>query len=183
MNVWQGERVRLRAIEPEDWSAFSTWDEETDTARSAYFIPFPKSKEAARKWAIEEALKQPENDQFTLVIEDVEGQFVGTLNTHNCDPRNGTFRYGVAIRQEHRRKGYASEAIRLVLRYFFDELRYQKVNVNVYEFNQESVLLHERLGFRKEGRLRRMVYTDGKYSDSIILGLTVEEFRQDQNNP
>jgi RimJ/RimL family protein N-acetyltransferase len=183
MNIWQGKRVRLRAVEPEDWRFFSAWSEDTETARQTYFIPFPKSEAAARKWTEEEALKKPENDQFRLVIENQDGQFVGTINTHTCEPRNGTFRYGIAILSEHWRKGYASEAIRLILRYYFDELNYQKVNVDIFDFNEPSLQLHRYLGFREEGRLRSMIYTNGKYHDSLVSGLTADEFRQAREAP
>ncbi len=83
----------------------------------------------------------------------------GTINTHSCDPRHGTFGYGLAIAREHWRKGYASEAICLVLAYYFRELRYQKVTAHVYAFNEASIRLHEKLGFQLEGRLRRMIFT------------------------
>mgnify|MGYP001579874367 CR=1 FL=1 len=105
-----------------------------------------------------------------------QGEVVGTLNTHDCDPRYGTFSYGLAIYRDQQHKGYASESIRLVLRYFFQELRYQKATVNIYTFNEASIKLHERLGFQHEGCLRRMHYTGGKYHDMRILGLTAEEF-------
>jgi len=36
--------------------------------------------------------------------------------------------------------------------------------------------LHEALGFKKEGVIRRMVYTNGSYYDEIIYGITREEF-------
>jgi RimJ/RimL family protein N-acetyltransferase len=38
--------------------------------------------------------------------------------------------------------------------------------------------LHESLGFQVEGRLRRMVYTDGGFHDEVVYGMTVEEFRE-----
>ncbi len=72
---------------------------------------------------------------------------------------------------------YASEAIVLVLRYFFEELRYQKVTVTVYSFNAPSIRLHESLGFQREGCLRRTVFTQGQHFDEIFFGMTVEEFR------
>ncbi len=176
-NLWQGERVRLRALEPEDWEVFNQWDQDTETARECYWVPFPKSREAARKWARDSSLAAPEKDVFNLVIETLEGEVAGTINTHTCEPRNGTFSYGLAIRREYRRKGYAAEAIRLALRYFFQELRYQKVTVEVYAFNEASIKLHEKLGFVQEGRLRRMVFSAGQYYDVCIFGLTDEEFR------
>ena len=175
-NIWQGERVRLRAVEPDDWKIFNEWDLDSDTARDCYWVPFPKSQEAARKWALDLSLQAPKNDAMDLVIENLDGEFVGVINPHDCDARNGTFKYGLAIRREHQRRGYASEAIRLVLRYYFQELRYQKVTVDVYDYNEASIRLHEKLGFQHEGRLRRMVFTQGAYHDSLILGLTREEF-------
>ena len=80
------------------------------------------------------------------------------------------------IRREHQRRGYASEAIALVLRYYFQELRYQKASVRAYSFNEPSIRLHERLGFQLEGRLRREVYTEGRYFDVLVFGMTAEEF-------
>lgn len=61
------------------------------------------------------------------------------------------------------------------MRYYFEELRYQKATVHTYSFNKPSLRLHERLGFQPEGRVRRMIHTEGQYFDDLILGLTVEE--------
>jgi len=176
-NIWQGKIVRLRAIEPEDWEFFHTWNLDSETARRCYFVPFPSGKERDRRWAADLAVKESENDEFNLAIENQAGELVGIINTHDCSSRNGTFSYGLAVRDGHRRKGYASEAILLVLRYFFLELGYQKVNAGVYAFNEASIRLHERLGFQQEGRLRRMVFTNGRYFDDINFGMTVEEFK------
>jgi len=69
----------------------------------------------------------------------------------------------------------------LVLKYYFEELDYQKVTVQIYAFNEASLKLHKKLGFQQEGCLRRMIYTDGTYHDEIIFGLTVEEFKERPN--
>jgi RimJ/RimL family protein N-acetyltransferase len=177
-NIWQGERVRLRAVEPGDADLFFEWGQDTDVARADYFIEFPMSREAVRKWTAEQSSKEPKGDEYRWTIETLTGEPVGTINTHDCDPRVGTFRYGVAIGRAHWRKGYASEAIRLVLRYFFLELRYQKCTVEVYAFNEVSLQLHQKLGFCEEGRLRRTVYTGGQYYDEILLGMMAEEFAE-----
>jgi len=75
-----------------------------------------------------------------------------------------------------RRQGYASEAIRIVLRYYFFERRYQKANVSIFEFNEGSVVLHQKLGFQPEGRLRRTVFSNGRFWDELLFGITIEEF-------
>jgi RimJ/RimL family protein N-acetyltransferase len=100
---------------------------------------------------------------------------VGDISTHHCSPVNGVLSYGVAIRADQRRNGYAGEAIQLVLRYYFCERRYQKANVSVYAFNEASIALHRRLGFQEEGRLRRTIFSNGRYWDELLFGITVEE--------
>jgi RimJ/RimL family protein N-acetyltransferase len=176
--LWQGQLVRLRAVQPSDWETFHAWDQDTDAARQSYFIPFPRSPEGTQRWTEETALRPPEGDAFRFAIETLAGDLVGTLNTTACNAHNGTFAYGIAIGAEHRRKGYASEAIALALRYYFAELRYQKAHTVVYSFNEPSLRLHEHLGFVREGCQRRMIYTNGQYYDAILFGITAEEFAE-----
>ena len=175
-SIWQGERVRLRAIEPSDWDAYFRWNQDDEQARSVSSIPFPQSAEAVRQWAQQEATRKPEGDAFRFVIENETSEVVGDLTTHHCDARAGSFSYGITVRREHRRNGYAAEAIALVLCYYFRELRYQKATVSVYSFNEASARLHEKLGFQLEGRIRRTVFTDGPHCDELVYGITAEEF-------
>jgi RimJ/RimL family protein N-acetyltransferase len=175
-DIFQGRLVRLRAIEPSDWEAHYHWNLDTDSARLSYDLGFPTSRESVKAWADAESRREPRNDEFRFQIARVDGPMVGTLLTHHCDLRHGTFMYGIAVMPEHRGKGYASEAIRLLLRYFFQERRYQKVTAEVYSFNEASIRLHERLGFTLEGRLRRMIFTEGQHFDTLVYGMTSEEF-------
>lgn len=134
------------------------------------------SQVRAQRFAEQAATSWPENDIFRFAIETVGGEMVGTLNTHSCEPRHGTFSYGIAIFRPHQRRGYASAAIELLLRYFFRELRYQKANVQIYSFNKPSMRLHESLGFQREGVIRRAIYTDGQFWDQVHYGITSEEW-------
>lgn len=119
-----------------------------------------------------------ENDVFQWMIENLHGETVGSISTHSCNSRDGTFSYGIDIAVEHQRNGYASEAILLVLKYYFEELRYQKATVPVHGDNEPSKKLHEKLGFMREGTFRSMFFTRGHYVDLIWFGMTVEEFRE-----
>lgn len=180
-DIFQGDLVRLRAIEAASWEVFYEWNFDTDGARQLYEIPFPSSRERVQAWVQSTAKDDNKGEDFNFQIERLDGEMVGTITTHHCNPRCGTFMYGIAILPHHRRQGYASEAVRLVLRYYFQERRYQKVNVEVYGFNESSMRMHEGLGFTLEGQLRRMIYTQGKYHDILIYGMTVEEFEAQHN--
>jgi RimJ/RimL family protein N-acetyltransferase len=176
---WQTNRIRLRQVEPEDWEVHFHWNMDSEGYRDVWQIPFPQSKASVKAWAETEAKAEPENNEMKLGIELREsGQLIGIINSHHCDARVGEFMYGIAIRREHHRKGYASEAITLLMRYFFEELRYQKCTIDVHGWNDASVLLHEKLGFVREGQVRRCLFTQGKHFDRFIYGMTIEEFRE-----
>lgn len=177
MGIWQGKKVRLRGTEPGDAKFLQELysDCETEVLLSSR-VDVPKSDHAWTKQAEEWSLKKPENDAFNLIIEDLQGQPVGVVGPHNCSARNGVFRYGIVVHRDHRRKGYAAEAAVMVLRYCFEHLRYQKANAGVFSFNAGSIALHERLGFVKEGCVRRSVFVNGQYYDCYQYGMTVEEF-------
>ncbi len=176
MNFWQGEKIRLRAIEPSDWEIFFKWDIRSERSKYLDFLCPPASQESIKAWVLERSKKRLENDTFFWVIVNNEDQVAGSIDTHHCNHCTGCFSYGIDIAPEHKRKGYATEAIRLVLRYYFEELRYQKVTVNVYANNPASITLHEKLGFKLEGTLRRMVFTEGCFYDDLWYGMTREEF-------
>ena len=181
--LFQGDKVRLRAVEAADWEVHYQWNLDSDNGRMTDEVWFPTSRAFVQEWAERESKRGQENDAFRFQIETLVGELVGTINTHSCNLRCGTFGYGLAIHPDHRRKGYASEAIGLVLRHYFNERRYQKVNAEVYGFNTASIALHERLGFTLEGRLRRMIYSGGAFHDALIYGLTQEEFAAARWNP
>lgn len=175
-NFWQGEKVKLRAVEPNDFRWSKDYDSEADRTTSGRIYP-NLSCEKMKERHDNGIVHIPQDDSFEWTIEDNDGNVVGSINTFNsCDPRVGTFRYGIDIKREYRRKGYAKEAIIILLRYYFRELRYQKVTTYVYSFNEPSIKLHQGLGFMEEGRIRRTIFTNGSYHDEIVFGMTVEEF-------
>jgi RimJ/RimL family protein N-acetyltransferase len=114
MNFWQGQKVRLRAIEPQDAAIFARWNQDSERARLLDFLWPPTSLTEVQAWVEIQSRRKLENDAFHWVIENNAGMPVGTISTHDCNLRVGTFSYGVDVAPEERGLGYASEAIRLV---------------------------------------------------------------------
>ena len=176
-NYWEGQRVRLRDVESADAEAHHRFNLTSDYGLIDQLYP-PGSLARVQEWATRKAQAGFDDQTFSFQMESIEtSELVGGIATHHCDQRTGVLSYGLHVLAEHRGEGYASEAICLVLRYYFQELRYQKANVGVYSFNGPSIHLHESLGFQLEGTMRRTVYTRGAYADLLWFGLTVEEFR------
>lgn len=171
---WQGKKLRLRAMLPSDGPLFESFDD--DISRQVDAVHFPQSQQRFQSWFDNELTRERDDNSFRWIAENLEGELVGTIDTFDCNRRFGTFKYGLALAPQHQAKGYAREMIFLVLRYYFHELRYQKVTPHVYSFNESSIKLHEGLGFKREGQLRNMVFSHGNFYDEIFYGMTRDEF-------
>jgi RimJ/RimL family protein N-acetyltransferase len=174
-SFWTGKRVRLRGIEPDDWTAFMRFAD--DEERLGDVLHPPRSAEGYRAWAKELAAAKSDGDSFQLAIQAVDtGEIVGRVGSHHADPPAGRFEYGVTIGADHRRKGYAAEAVVLLLRFMFAERRYHKCESRIFAHNEASLALHRRLGFVEEGRLRDHVFLAGRHHDLVMMGMLVGEF-------
>lgn len=176
MNYRQTDLVRLRCVEPEDGETFRRWNQDSEMARNPDFVRRPVSIAQASRRGASAAQKKLEGDGFHWVIEDGEGTQVGSIQTRNCHPRSGVFKYGVGIDARHRWKGNAAAAMLPAPRHYFQELRYQKADGQMHSENEASRALHERLGFEREGTIRRAVFRRGRRPDEFCYGLTSEEW-------
>ena len=104
------------------------------------------------------------------------GEVAGDIGVHHAEPLHGVFSYGISILSEHRGKGFASDAIILLLRYCFLELRMHKANAGVWAYNEASLAMHRKLGFVEEGRLRDNIFSNGAHHDEYRFGMTDAEF-------
>jgi RimJ/RimL family protein N-acetyltransferase len=176
-SFWTGKRIRLRGIEPDDWTAYVRFTEDEECLGD--LLNPPRSAEGFRSWAKEQAAAKSDGDCFQLAIEAVDtGEIVGTIGSHHADARAGWFEYGVTMGADHRRKGYAAEAVVMLLRFMFAERRFHKCGARVFAHNEASLALQRRLGFVEEGRLRDHVFFAGRHHDLVMMGMLADEFAQ-----
>ena len=177
-NYWQGEKIRLRALELSDIDFFFVLSQDVERGQLIDWLKPPTSREAIENWLRDKAKQDMQNFEYQWMVDSLAGQTVGSIVTHTCNSRTGTFSYALDIAREFQRKGFATETITLILSYYFRELRFQKVTIAADSNNTASIALHKQLGFKHEGTHRRMVFSNGVYSNIEWFGLTAEEFLQ-----
>ena len=176
-NLFNGRLIRLRALEPEDAETLFRFRQDSESLQHQGQMGWPYSLAELRFRLDKLPEMTGQGDDMQLAIETLDGQMVGEINIQLADPKHGTFAVGIALGERAVwGKGYAKEAMLLVLRFMFMERRYQKCNVGTYAFNERSLALYRKLGFVDEGRVRRNYFTNGAYHDEIWLGMLREEF-------
>ncbi|MFQ3546586.1 GNAT family protein [Halobacillus rhizosphaerae] len=174
---WQDNKVRLRAMYPEDWEREYIGQHDTSARRFLECSTgLPPTVTGSKKFVEENVDFSSTKGRLMFIIEDLEGKSVGEINLSNIDERNGTFGIGVEIDKENRGMGYGTRSMKILLKYAFLERRLNKFNDHILEGNDASAKMMKKLGCIQEGVRRQMAYINGKYMDFILFGLTKDEF-------
>jgi [ribosomal protein S5]-alanine N-acetyltransferase len=116
---------------------------------------------------------------FAVLAMDEGDRLVGRVALANVvrGPwQNATLGYWVDERAGGR--GHATRAVRLVLRYAFDEVGLHRVQPAVIPRNARSLRVVEKAGFRHEGRAQRYLKINGTWEDHEIYALTAEDWER-----
>lgn len=170
---WKGSFACLKKASPEDSRQIARWEQE-GIFEHLHMGSFPKNREEI----IQEIQKsQNIEGKNYFFIEDFAGKPIGLIKTNGVDCKNGIFQYSIFVEEAFRRQSYGADAVEILLKFYFQELRFQKVSVFVPAFNKPAALFHEKFGFVLEGRMRNMIFTRGQFFDLFLYGMTGEEFQ------
>lgn len=78
---------------------------------------------------------------------------------------------GYSLDQAHNGKGYMTEAVKQVVRFAFDELKFHRVVGEVSLRNPGSIRVLEKAGFHKEGISRSNLKIKGVWEDHQVLAI------------
>ena len=100
---------------------------------------------------------------------------IGKIGFNAWLPKHKRAELGNEIHPEHWRKGYASEAVSRVLSYGFDVMDLTRIGAVVFIGNDASHKLLTKIGFQKEGVLKKYMYQNGVANDTYVYSLLKNE--------
>ncbi|MDP9299821.1 MAG: GNAT family N-acetyltransferase [Actinomycetota bacterium] len=112
------------------------------------------------------------------VVVDHEEPLVGVYTVSQI--HHGSFRnayLGYYAFRPHAGDGYMREAMPLVFRYAFGELRLHRLQANVQPGNERSLGLLRATGWREEGYARRYLKVGGRWRDHVLFAILAEDVR------
>lgn len=117
-----------------------------------------------------------------LVIERIDAmKVIGSVLLFKFDESSSRLELGYALGRAHWRQGFAKEALHAVCRHAFRELSIRRLEAEVNPDNAASNALLQRLGFVREGLLRKRWMAKGAAYDTNIYGCLAEEWLSAQN--
>ncbi|MDT2832932.1 GNAT family protein [Vagococcus carniphilus] len=106
-------------------------------------------------------------------------EMIGELSILSIDQDNKSAGFRIALNnQKVIGKGFGSEATKLVIQHVFEELKLNRLQLEVFSHNPRGIRAYEKCGFVKEGVLREALFYDGTYSDEIIMSIIRKDYKK-----
>jgi len=177
-DILTGTKIRLRAIEPKDIDLIYSWENNSSIWQlSNTLAPFSR-------YVIKNFIENSHQDIFQLkqlrlmidTIDEKESRTIGSIDLFDFEPIHKRAGVGILIAEaEDRKRGYASDALNVLIQYSFHTLQLHQLYCNITEDNMDSLNLFQSKGFKLVGTKRDwLVFPKGK-KDEFMFQLINKE--------
>ncbi len=172
-----GEKIYLRPIDLSDVDLFCDCINSLDI-RYTFFTSFPTNR-SRQEELLKNLYKEKDYIPFAIVVKETD-EAVGVTAFHRMDLVSRAAIFSIIITDsKHWGKGYGSEATKLMVKYGFDVLNLNRIQLHVFAENDRGVKAYEKAGFVKEGLLREAMYHNNQYCDFYVMGLLRKNYYKD----
>jgi len=157
----------LRVVEKDDLPLLADWSNNLEFFSDMWFPQMSKTE-----WEKRYDRFTPETKWF--FIEKKDGMKIGTV-FHFL---NGNYmEIGYILVPSERKKGYGSEAVRIIVDYLFLSKEIVRVQAITGVDNFASCRVLEKAGFTKEGTIRKSAFIRGVWHDGVLYSILREEWK------
>ena len=164
----KGENIQLRALEPSDLDTLYHWENDINIWKVSQTItPFSKH-------VLSQYLANAHQDIFTArqlrLIIVKQSRSIGTIDLFDFEPVHKRAGVGILIAdQGDRQKGYAREALELLINYAFKQLQLKQIYCNISSINKASINLFSGLDFMLVGVKKDWNKTQEGWEDELLF--------------
>ncbi len=172
------ERLRLREFACDDWRA--VLDYQRDPRYLRYYPWTERAEEDAHtfvKMFLGWQHEHPRRRFQLAIVRREDGRLIGNCGIRRKPGNDWEADIGYELTPDCWGNGYATEAARAIVDFGFKDLGLRRISSWCIADNVASARVLERLGFQREGRLRRNEYFKGRWWDTLIYGLLSEEWQ------
>ncbi|OIJ14341.1 GNAT family N-acetyltransferase [Anaerobacillus alkalilacustris] len=165
-------KVKLRAFEHEDIKYLHKWFNNAESISMIGRTPmtFEETEQLV--------FKMRNAGAVIMGVENNDQELVGWVHFSNMVLEHGRAEIGVLMSPDYRGHGYGKFAMKQMIEMGFNQLRLNKIYLTTRGINERAIALYKKLGFIVEGTLRQHSYINGKYVDTIFMGLLSQDWRK-----
>lgn len=142
------------------------------------FLPYATwaGRADAEAWLARiQALEAGGSARQLVILSRTDGRAIGTLLLFRHDPGSRRIELGYVLGRAHWYRGLMHEAAAAACAHAFGPLGLRRIEAEADPDNVASCRLLERLGFRREGRMRQRWTAKGRSYDTCLFGLLADD--------
>jgi len=160
-------------MEKEDLPQITEWFNNTEFHRE-YMGPF-----AVRRAEMEKVLEVNPFEMKWFFIEKKDGSKIGYIwHAYMLNSYMKMLELGYGLVPSERGKGYCTEAAQLMVDYLFLSKDITRIIATTHPKNVASQKVLEKVGFKREGTLRKSYFLRGEWTDMFIYSILREEWKE-----
>lgn len=168
-----GERVYLSPMHVDDAEAYARWLCDPAVTDGLGTTSKVMGAVGERKW-----IEENQSGYQLAIIRKEDDKLLGNCGINEYDPTRRTATVGLFIGDaENRGKGYGAEALRLLVKFCFDQLNVINVMLCVFDFNKQAIACYEKVGFKKIGERRKAFFVNGEYCNHVFMDILRDELK------
>jgi ribosomal-protein-alanine N-acetyltransferase len=172
------DRLILREFTTDDWPDVLAYQRDPRYIR---FYAWTDRTEAevrdfVQTFLDQQAVRPRREYQLAITLPDT-GRLIGNCGIRRKPANDWEADIGFELAPEYWGRGYATEAARAIVDFGFRELRLHRISSWCIADNAASARVLERVGLRREGRLRENDYFKGRWWDTLLYGLLESEWK------
>jgi RimJ/RimL family protein N-acetyltransferase len=172
--LMSGEKVGLTLMQTSDVPIITRWNQDLEFTARIGTPGEAHTIEMRQEFFKQNSRVRSDGVEFS-VMELSTGRLIGFGGLFDITRAMvGTMFVGIG-EAEARRKGYGTEACRLICEYGFFFRNLYSIKVEVHAYNHAAQRVYERLGFKVAGRLRGANLLNDRRHDEIIMDLLRSE--------
>ena len=171
MKTLKGQNLTLRALELEDLN-FLFQIENNESFWEVSHTQAPFSKYILKRYIENGHLDIFETKQMRFLIEEKStNKQIGMIDLFDFNPQHQRAGIGLLIHPKFQQKGFASEALSMLINYCFSHLNLHQLYVNITTDNIKSISLFEKHDFIKVGIKKDWILSEGTFKNEILFQL------------
>jgi len=167
------EKVYLSPISTDDIDIFTNWVNDPEVAHTMTFYTRVISLIQEKEFI--ESLARSGN-AFSIVTQE-NNKLIGNCSFFRINETNRTAEIGIMIgEKDYLNKGYGTDALRLLLKFGFENRNYNNISLYVYSFNERAIACYKKVGFKQQGVCREALIRGNKKYDLLYMDILADEY-------
>ena len=116
------------------------------------------------------------------VIDKREQKMIGTCGFTRFDFHSNSAEVGYVLNPEYWGKGYATEAVKAVVKFGFETIGVVRIEAKYMEGNTASLRVMEKVGMSYEGMMRSALLMENEYKNIGVCSILLDEYENMKSN-